>query len=43
MIGLTEWGATATLAAMVVLLLLPVGAGIFVWAKHPTLEGAADR
>ena len=42
-IGLTDWGAKATLAAMVVLLLLPVGAGIFVWAKHPTLEGARDR
>jgi low temperature requirement protein LtrA len=43
-IGLTDWSAKATLAAMVVLLLLPIGAGIVVWAKHPTLEEpAADR
>jgi low temperature requirement protein LtrA len=38
-IGLTDWGAKATLAAMVVLLMLPVGAGILVWAKHPIVEG----
>jgi low temperature requirement protein LtrA len=36
-IGLTDWSAKATLSAMVVLLLMPVGAGILVWAKHPTL------
>ena len=34
-VGLTDWGAKASLAAMVVLLLVPVAAGTAVWLKHP--------
>jgi low temperature requirement protein LtrA len=34
-VGLTDWGAKASLSAMVVLLLAPVAAGTAVWLKHP--------
>mgnify|MGYP003439176879 CR=1 FL=1 len=34
-VGLTDWGAKASLTAMVVLLLAPVAAGTLVWLKHP--------
>ena len=34
-VGLTDWGAKASLTAMVVLLLAPVAAGMVVWLKHP--------
>ena len=34
-VGLTAWGAKASLTAMVVLLLAPVAAGVVVWLKHP--------
>jgi hypothetical protein len=34
-VGLTDWGAKASLSAMVVLLLAPVAAGSAVWLKHP--------
>jgi low temperature requirement protein LtrA len=33
-VGLTAWGAKATLLAVVLLLLIPVAAGLTVWAKH---------
>jgi len=33
-VGLTDWGAKASLTAMVVLLLAPVAAGVVVWLKH---------
>jgi multisubunit Na+/H+ antiporter MnhG subunit len=33
-VGLTGWGARASLVAMVVLLLAPVGAGLTVWARN---------
>ena len=33
-VGLTDWGAKASLTAMVVLLLAPVAAGLVVWLKH---------
>jgi low temperature requirement protein LtrA len=33
-IGLTTWGAKASLTAMVILLLAPVGTGTIVWLKH---------
>jgi low temperature requirement protein LtrA len=33
-VGLAGWGAKITLAAMVVLLLLPVAAGLVVWLRH---------
>jgi low temperature requirement protein LtrA len=33
-VGLTGWGAKASLTAMVVLLLAPVAAGLIVWLKH---------
>jgi multisubunit Na+/H+ antiporter MnhG subunit len=33
-VGLTGWGAKAILGAMVVLLLVPVGAGLTVWARR---------
>jgi low temperature requirement protein LtrA len=33
-VGLMEWGAKATLTAMVVLLLSPVAAGLVVWVRH---------
>ena len=42
-IGLTVWSAKATLAAMGVLLLVPVGTAILVWAKHPTLPEIGER
>ena len=32
-VGLTDWGAKASLTAMVVLLLAPVGAGLYVWIR----------
>jgi len=38
-VGLTDWGAKATLAAMVVLLGLPIATGIAAWLKR---TGAAD-
>ena len=34
-VGLTQWGAKASLSAMVMLLLAPVAAGTAVWLKHP--------
>jgi low temperature requirement protein LtrA len=33
-VGLTDWGAKASLTSMVALLLLPVAAGLVVWLKH---------
>jgi hypothetical protein len=33
-VGLTGWGAKASLGAMAVLLLVPVGAGLTVWARR---------
>jgi multisubunit Na+/H+ antiporter MnhG subunit len=33
-VGLTGWGAKASLIAMVVLLLAPVAAGLLVWLKR---------
>jgi low temperature requirement protein LtrA len=33
-VGLTDWGAKASLSAMMVLLLAPVAAGVVVWIKH---------
>lgn len=33
-VGLTEWGAKAGLTSMVILLLVPVTAGMIVWRKH---------
>jgi hypothetical protein len=33
-VGLTGWGAKASLTAMAVLLLAPVAAGLIVWLKH---------
>jgi low temperature requirement protein LtrA len=33
-VGLTDWGAKASLTAMVVLLLAPVAAGLVVWLRH---------
>ncbi|MGH7541442.1 MAG: low temperature requirement protein A [Gemmatimonadota bacterium] len=33
-VGLTDWGATASLTALGVLLLAPVATGLFVWLKH---------
>jgi low temperature requirement protein LtrA len=35
-VGLMGWSPKATLEAMVALLLVPVGAAILVWVKHPT-------
>jgi hypothetical protein len=32
-VGLTGWGAKASLLAMVVLLLIPVGMGMWVWRR----------
>ena len=40
-VGLTGWGAKASLTAMVVLLLAPVAAGMVVWLKH-TEPNTAD-
>jgi len=34
-VGFTDWGAEASLSAMVILLLAPVAAGTAVWLKHP--------
>jgi low temperature requirement protein LtrA len=34
-VGLTDWGAKASLTALVVLLLAPVVVGMLVWLKHP--------
>jgi low temperature requirement protein LtrA len=34
-VGLTDWGAKASITAMVVLLLAPVVAGLAVWLKRP--------
>jgi low temperature requirement protein LtrA len=42
-VGLTGWGAKATLGSLVVLLLVPVTVGLLVWLKHrpaPTLGSA---
>jgi low temperature requirement protein LtrA len=33
-VGLTDWGAKATLAAMAALLLAPVASGIYVWLRN---------
>jgi hypothetical protein len=33
-VGLTDLGAKASLAAMVVLLMAPVAAGLIVWRRH---------
>jgi low temperature requirement protein LtrA len=33
-VGLTEWGAKASLTSMVTLLLAPVAAGLVVWLRH---------
>lgn len=33
-VGLTGWGARATLGSLVVLLLAPVGVGLLVWMRH---------
>jgi low temperature requirement protein LtrA len=33
-VGLTDWGAKATLSALATLLLAPVASGIFVWLRH---------
>jgi hypothetical protein len=33
-VALTDWGAKASLTAMVLLLLAPVAAGLVVWLKH---------
>jgi low temperature requirement protein LtrA len=37
-VGLTGWGATASLTAMAVLLLAPVATGLVVWLKHAEPE-----
>lgn len=37
-IGLTAWGAKASLTAMGVLLLAPVATGLLVWLKHTDPE-----
>jgi hypothetical protein len=39
-VGLTDWGAKASLTALVVLLLAPVAAGLVLWLRH-TDPGAA--
>jgi low temperature requirement protein LtrA len=39
-VGLTDWGAKASLTAMVVLLLAPVVTGLFVWVKRGEDVGA---
>ena len=33
-VGLTDWGATGSLTALVLLLLAPIAVGILVWLKH---------
>jgi low temperature requirement protein LtrA len=33
-VGLTDWGAKASLSSMAALLLAPVAAGLFVWLRH---------
>jgi low temperature requirement protein LtrA len=40
-VGLTDWGAKASLTALVLLLLAPVGAGLIVWLRN-TDPGSAD-
>jgi low temperature requirement protein LtrA len=40
-VGLTSWGAKATLTAMVALLLVPIGLALMVWVKDPT--GFSDQ
>jgi low temperature requirement protein LtrA len=40
-VGLTDWGAKASLTAMVVLLLAPVAAGVIVWLKHAEYDGVS--
>jgi len=37
-VGLTDWGASATLGALVILLLAPVGVGMSVWVKRVIVE-----
>jgi low temperature requirement protein LtrA len=40
-VGLASWSATATLAAMVALLLVPIGLALMVWVKDPSgFEGS---
>jgi hypothetical protein len=41
-VGLSGWGAKATLLAMVVLLLFPVYAGLKVWARIGEVDWEAD-
>jgi len=38
-VGLTDWGARATLGSLVILLLAPVGVGLLVWRKQTTGVG----
>jgi hypothetical protein len=33
-VGLTDWGSRGTLIAMVLLLVLPIAAGLPVWVRH---------
>jgi low temperature requirement protein LtrA len=40
-VGLTDWGAKASLTAMVLLLLLPVAAGLLVWLRRTDPNRAA--
>jgi low temperature requirement protein LtrA len=37
-VGLTDWGARATLGALVLLLLAPVGVGLMVWAGRDPIQ-----
>ena len=37
-VGLTSWGAKPTLAAAAALLLIPVAAGLSVWAKRGVFD-----
>jgi hypothetical protein len=37
-VGLTDWGAKATLGATAALLLIPVAAGLSVWAKRGVFD-----
>jgi low temperature requirement protein LtrA len=38
-VGLTDWGARATLGSLVILLLAPVGVGLLVWRKQTPVAG----
>jgi hypothetical protein len=37
-VGLTDWGAKATLGSLVGLLLAPVAVGLLVWMKHNPVD-----